>query len=122
MTDAFVEADQVKSLKMQLALIENELDPLRQQVVDQSRTINRLEYELQAAKRSESTKIDELTKNFSAVQSLHRLKCKEVEDLKTEQETYSTRLDELEKGRDTFRGQYLELREINKELTSKVKA
>jgi len=50
------------------------------------------------------------------------LKVREVEDLTATQETFQQRLDDLERGRDSFRTQYLEYREINKQLTMKVKA
>ena len=53
---------------------------------------------------------------------MHKAKCRELEDLRTEHSTAEHQLGDLERGRDTFRSQYLELREINKELSMKVKA
>ena len=59
---------------------------------------------------------------MAKVQGLHRLKCREVEELTAAQDALEAKVKEMEAGRDNWRSQYLEIREVNKDIERKVKA
>lgn len=74
----------MKSLEQKLELVERELAPMKAQLCDAQETVRRLEEEVQTSKQEKHDRIDQLSASFSEVQSLHLVKCREVEELQTE--------------------------------------
>ena len=63
--DSLVQAEVVRGLERRLEETESKIVPLRTKLTEATLTIKQLEYELTATKRSYTTKIDELTDNFT---------------------------------------------------------
>lgn len=103
-------------------MLEQEVEPLKLQLLKADQLLKRMEYEVSANRHSDQIKIQELEATITKMEMSHRSKCKELLEIQSTQESFVQRLEEIEKGRDSFRSQYLEIREINKDLSMKVKA
>ena len=60
--------------------------------------------------------------SLNEVQTMCNMKCAELEQVTNTNESQSQLITKLEAGRDNWRSQYLEIREINKDLDQKRKA
>ena len=81
---------------------------------------NETEYEKQ--KDHDTFRISQLQTQLSEIQMLCKQKCEQLDEFSNMHEEQSQKIAELEQGRDNWRSQYLEIREINKDLEQKTKA
>ena len=81
---------------------------------------NEKEFEMQ--KEQDDFRISQLQMSLNEVQTMCNMKCAELEQVTNTNESQSQLITKLEAGRDNWRSQYLEIREINKDLDQKRKA
>ena len=102
--------------------MQDEVTLLRKQIAHLSMMKEQMKSDMDTNYRSEDFKQGRLQQALAKVQGLHRLKCREVEELTASQNALEAKMKEMEAGRDSWRSQYLEIREINKDIEQKVKA
>ena len=96
--------------------------PIREKNSELMQQVFQLQYEIEQNKRNEHAKMTELSNNYAQLQTINRVKSREVEDLRAQVEQFDQKYSDVQSGRDAFRNQYLEIREINKELNVKIKS
>ena len=107
-----------KQMQDEMLLLREQL----KQTLQLSSQKEQLALELEQKRRTEESKLEKLQASLAKVQSQYRLKCHELEELSGSQAALEAKAKEMEEGRDNWRSQYLEIREINKDVDQRSKA